>query len=158
MSLCPCLRVSMSPCLSASMSPFHHVFMLHVYVSIFPCLHIHVSLSLRFNVSISMSLCLYVLMSQCLNVHVSMFPEFRKWKTELKENGYFRLLSANRKWNWQTFICLLQTEIEGFRRNFVSRNGSETNLVISRNNWPISRIFVFRETVISRKRNETKQN
>ncbi len=40
-----------------------------------------------------------------------MFPEFRKWKTELTENGNFRLLAANGKREWQTSV-LLKTETE----------------------------------------------
>jgi hypothetical protein len=40
-----------------------------------------------------------------------MFPEFRKWKTELTENGNFRLLAANGKRERQTSV-LLKTETE----------------------------------------------
>jgi hypothetical protein len=41
-----------------------------------------------------------------------MFPEFHKQKTELTENGNFRLFAANRKQKWQTSARLLQTETE----------------------------------------------
>jgi hypothetical protein len=41
---CPCLQVS-------SMSPFLHVFMSHVYVSVFQCLLLHVYMPLDLHVS-----------------------------------------------------------------------------------------------------------
>ncbi len=34
------------------------------------------------------------------------------WKKELTENGNFQLFAANEKPNWQTSVCLLQTETE----------------------------------------------
>jgi hypothetical protein len=40
-----------------------------------------------------------------------MFPEFRKWKAKLTENGNFRLLAENGKQERQTSI-LLKTETE----------------------------------------------
>jgi hypothetical protein len=40
-----------------------------------------------------------------------MFPEFRKRKMELTEMGNFRF-SFKQKTEWQTFVCLLQTETE----------------------------------------------
>jgi hypothetical protein len=52
----------------------------------------------------------YVSILPC--VHVSKFPEFRKRKTELTENGNFRLFAANGKRKRQTSICLLQMETE----------------------------------------------
>jgi hypothetical protein len=33
-------------------------------------------------------------------------------KTEITENGNFRLFGANGKWKLQTFACSLQTETE----------------------------------------------
>jgi hypothetical protein len=38
-----------------------------------------------------------------------MFLEFHKQKTELTENGNFRLFAANGKWKRQTSVCLLDT-------------------------------------------------
>jgi hypothetical protein len=32
------------------------------------------------------------------------------WKTELMKNGNFHLFAANKKWERQTSVCLLQTE------------------------------------------------
>jgi hypothetical protein len=39
-----------------------------------------------------------------------MFPEFRKRKMEITENGNLRLFAANRKWKVRTSVCLLQAE------------------------------------------------
>jgi hypothetical protein len=41
-----------------------------------------------------------------------LFPEFRKQKTELTENGNFRLFYANEKQKPQTSVYFLQTETE----------------------------------------------
>jgi hypothetical protein len=40
------------------------------------------------------------------------FPEFRKQKMELTENGNFRLFAENRKQKRQTSVCLLKMETE----------------------------------------------
>ncbi len=90
-TLCMCV-VSMSPCHHVSMSPCHHV-------TLSPCHHV------------SMSLCLHVSI-----LHVSMFPEFRKRKTELTENINFRVFVANRKQKWQTYV--LFSENENGKRKF----------------------------------------
>ncbi len=98
MSLCPCLHVHVS-CMC--MSPW---LCIHVHVSRSPCVHVSMCPCLCLNVSMSPS--------PCLHAYVSTFPEFRKKKMELTENGNFRLFSANGKLNWQTSICLLQMETE----------------------------------------------
>ncbi len=56
-----------------------------------------------------MSSFLHVSMS---HVYVSMVSEFHKRKTELTENGNFRLFAANGKQKWPTFVCLLHRETE----------------------------------------------
>jgi hypothetical protein len=103
----PCLRVhaSMSSCaclrVHVSMSPFFHVSMsrcIHVSVSMFPRLHLHGSVSH----------CLHVY----VHVYVSMFPKFRKRKTELMGNGNIHLFAADGKRKRQISVCLLQTETE----------------------------------------------
>jgi hypothetical protein len=74
---------------SMSMSPFlHDVSMLHV--SMCPCLHVPMSI-------------------------ISTFLEFHKQKTQLTENGNFRLFSTNGKWERQTSAYSLQTETENWR-------------------------------------------
>ncbi len=97
---------------------------LRLHISTSPCLHItsspslHVSMSLHFHVSMSPS--------PCLHVHVSTFPEFRKWKMELTEKGNFRFflqlgtrngklpfVCCNQKW---TFVNLARQLITSNRQ------------------------------------------
>jgi hypothetical protein len=66
-SMSPCLHVSTSPRLHASVSPYLHL---------------------------SMSPCVHVSLSPCFHGHVSTFPEFRKRKMELMENGNRRLFAV----------------------------------------------------------------
>jgi hypothetical protein len=109
----PCLHVFMSLCpFSMSMS---HVSMSHVsmsprlhvstslclHVSMFPCLHFSIFPCLMF-----MSLCFHVSRCPCIHLHVV------KRKTELTEEGKFRLFTASRERKRQTLVCLLQTETE----------------------------------------------
>jgi hypothetical protein len=89
-----------------------------------PCLCLYVSI---FYVSISMSPCPHVSMSPCLHVYISMRPEFRKWKTELTENGNFRLFWYKQKTETATSVCLLENG--NGKQKFVflgrqTRNGS----------------------------------
>ncbi len=120
-SPCPCINVHVSmsmypcPCVSVFMSPFLHVPMYHVYVSMTPCLQVsmfpcfHVSMSPWSHVSVFPWL--FVSMSPCF--HVSMFLEFRKRKTELKENRNFCLFAANGK---LPFVCCKRKRKNGNRR------------------------------------------
>ncbi len=89
-----------------------------------PCVHVHVSMSLCLHVSLlhfSMFPCLHVYFSifPCLRLHISkspcMFPEFRKRKTELTEDGNLRLLAANGKGK-PMFVVLGRQTINGNRR------------------------------------------
>ncbi len=54
-------------------------------------------------------------------------------------------------WDREIYVCKVYVQV-GFPAKFrfatISRNGSETNILISRNKKPISRYFVFRDTVI----------
>ncbi len=150
MSLCPCLfvSISMSPCLHVhisiihvsmsisplSMSPCLHVSIIHVsmssclhcpclHVSVSPCFHVFISPCLHVScpcLHVSLSPCHLITLSLCPIVHVSMFPEFCIRKIGLTENGNFCLFAPNKKWKWQTSVCLLQTEME---------NGSVFSLV-----------------------------
>jgi hypothetical protein len=110
MSMSSCLHVSVSPCLHVSMSPSLHVSMspcLHVSMS--PCLH--VTMSSCFHVSISP--CLHSSMSPCLNVHVSMFPEFRKQKTEqILRKRQLPLFAANGKRKRQTSVVCCKHKLK----------------------------------------------
>ncbi len=102
-------------------SGFHSIFKilclyLHVSLSMSPCpcLHVHVSMSPFLHVSMSH---VYVSMFPSLHLHVSMFPEFRKQKMELTENGNGKLpficCNGNGKWK---FVILGRQTINGNRR------------------------------------------
>jgi hypothetical protein len=105
----------------------------------YPCFHVDVSMSPFLHVPMSLCLCLHVFMSPYLNVSMSCPPlhisGISQRKTELTENGNFRLFSANGKRKRQTSVCLLQTETENghlFSRSANDKRkstvGSETTL------------------------------
>ncbi len=74
------VSMSMSPCLHASMSPFLHISMSHVYVSMFPCFNLHAFMSPY----------------PCPCLQVSGIPQM--------ENGNFCLFAANIKQKRQTSV------------------------------------------------------
>jgi hypothetical protein len=90
---------------SMPMSPSLHFFM-------FICLHVYVSSS-------------HVSLSSCLHVHLSMFPEFHKRKTELMETA--------------STICWLQTEHRKGKLPFVFCKWKQKMEIcfpwLANNNW-----------------------
>ncbi len=111
-----------------------------MFMSPCPCLYVHVHVSMFMTISMFhvSTPCLHVSMSPCLHVYVSMFLEFRKWKTELKENGQLPFVS-----------CKWKMEMANFRFCAANWNGKRKFVFLVRQTINANWQLLLRQTCLS---------